>query len=178
MAAPPPPPAQPAQQGGGARSAHLEGSLHVLGDALGISGQGDAHASISSTITRCLACPACQPALESRANPGRALPAVAHPPLSQVPVCVAKYAGSGELAQRVEAAVRVTQDSNEAVAAAVAAAGVLERVVLVRAALRCAMLCCVALRCAARAVPPLAAQPGRRPRGVRGACGTRPSAPA
>mmetsp|Transcript_13840 Transcript_13840/g.16680 ORF Transcript_13840/g.16680 Transcript_13840/m.16680 type:complete len:399 (+) Transcript_13840:262-1458(+) len=48
----------------------------------------------------------------------------------KVPVLVARYAGSGELQARVEAAVRIHQDNVEAVDAAVAVALVLERVIL------------------------------------------------
>lgn len=47
----------------------------------------------------------------------------------QVPVLVARYGGTPELAARVEAAVRSQQNSDVAVAQGVAAARILERVV-------------------------------------------------
>jgi len=51
-------------------------------------------------------------------------------PRTQVPVVVAKYAGSADLPAAVEAAVRAQQSSDAAVAYGLAAARLLERVVL------------------------------------------------
>jgi hypothetical protein len=48
----------------------------------------------------------------------------------QVPLLVARYAASGQLAPAVGAAVRVQQDSDAAVAAALALAAVLERIIV------------------------------------------------
>ncbi len=48
----------------------------------------------------------------------------------QVPLLVARYAASGQLAPAVAAAVRVQQDSDAAVAAALALAAVLERIIV------------------------------------------------
>lgn len=49
----------------------------------------------------------------------------------QVPLLVARYAATGQLEAAVEAAVRVQQDSDAAVAAALAFAAVLERMLVV-----------------------------------------------
>lgn len=49
----------------------------------------------------------------------------------QVPLLVARYAAMGQLEAAVEAAVRVQQDSDAAVAAALAFAAVLERMLVV-----------------------------------------------
>ena len=48
----------------------------------------------------------------------------------QVPVLVARYGGTAQLASRVEAAVRAQQNSEAAVAQGQAAAAILERIVV------------------------------------------------
>lgn len=48
----------------------------------------------------------------------------------QVPVLVARYGGTAQLASRVEAAVRAQQNSEASVAQGQAAAAILERVVV------------------------------------------------
>lgn len=66
----------------------------------------------------------------------------------QVPVLVARYGGTAQLASRVEAAVRAQQNNDAAVAQGQAAAAILERVVVhVSFWLRCKDLCVAKFCC-------------------------------